>query len=170
MTKKRWFLVVMVCLWGVTVLCAAGAKESQVPRQVAQMDDAQSLYELAKGEGKVVVYSVSSRIKTAAASFMEQYPGVVVEAYDMRMPAIIEKLEREAAAGVKNADVILGNDNGGSLTFEALPSGLVSGYIPTDMQDTISAVIKESPIFDFTVELVTLFYNNEFYDESTVKS
>lgn len=170
MTKKKWFLVVMICLWSMTLLCAAGAKESGTTQKVAQQDDVQTLYELAKEEGKVVVYSVSSRIKTAASSFMEQYPGVVVEAYDMRMPAIIEKLEREAAAGVKNADVILGNDNGGSLTLEALPSGLVEGYIPSDMKDTISAAFKESPFFDFTVELVTLFYNNEVYAESPVKS
>ena len=162
--------LVLVCIFCMTALGATGTKEVASPVGIAQHDDVQTLYELAKKEGKVVVYSVSSRIKTAATSFMQEYPGIVVEAYDMRMPSIIEKLERESAAGIRNADVILGNDNGGSLSYELLPAGLIKGYVPSDMEETVLDNFKHSPFFDFTVELVSVFYNNEVYPTSPVKS
>lgn len=168
-TRKRT-IVVAVCIFCMALAFAAGTKESGSITSVVADDDASTLYELAKQEGKVVVYSVSSRIKTAAASFKENYPGVDVEAYDMRMPAIIEKLERETAAGIRNADVILGNDNGGTLTYETLPSGIIRTYIPSDMKDTILPNFQSSAFFDFTVELVTLFYNNEVYAKCPVNS
>lgn len=150
---------------------ANGSKEVSATSVSVQAtsDDPATLYELARQEGKVVVYSVSSRIATAATSFMEQYPGIVVEAYDMRMPSILEKLERETEAGIRNADVVLGNDNGGTLTYESIPAGLVTTWIPSDMND-LTGEFKNSPLYDFSVELVTLFYNNEVYPESPIKS
>ena len=156
------------------VLCAgplfAGATHEVATTPVNIVaDDPGTLYELAKQEGKVVIYSVSSRIKTAVTSFMETYPGIVVEAYDMRMPTILEKLERESAAGIKNADVILGNDNSGTLTYESLQDGLITTWIPSDMNDLLEE-FKESELYDFTVELVSLFYNNEVYPTSPINS
>lgn len=162
-------MLVLLCMGSVF---ANGSKESSASSSAAVQavsDDPATLYELAKQEGKVVVYSVSSRIATAASSFMEQYPGITVEAYDMRMPSILEKLERETEAGIRNADVVLGNDNGGTLTYESIPAGLVTTWIPSDMDDLIGE-FKDSPLYDFSVELVTVFYNNEVYPESPIKS
>ena len=171
MKKVRLFVVgLMVFLLCMNLGFSSGTKEVTKNLMVESIaDDPVSLYDLAKQEGKVVVYSVSSRVATAATSFMEQYPGILVEAYDMRMPSILEKLERESAAGIKNADVVLGNDNGGTLTYESLPAGLITTWIPSDMGDLTEA-FKDSALYDFTVELVTVFYNNEVYSKSPIRS
>ncbi len=163
------FALLWVCAGMLFAQGASDVKATLPADVVTEQLSVPELYELAQAEGKVVVYSVSSRIKTAATTFMEAYPGIVVEAYDMRMPAILEKLERENAAGVRNADVILGNDNGGSLTFESLPSQIVTTWIPMGMDDMTNE-FKDSPLYDFTVELVTVFYNNEVYPQAPIES
>ena len=43
----------------------------------------EELYEKAKEEGKVTVYSISSRITKVANAFAEKYPGVEVEPFDI---------------------------------------------------------------------------------------
>lgn len=171
-------MVFMLCSCGGSSTAVVASSAAPAPSvataasaaPVKEADDAAALYELAKKEGKVVVYSVSSRIKTAVESFQTQYPGIVVESYDMRMPEILEKLERETAAGIKNADVILGNDNGGTMTFEMLPDGVITKYVPSDIYDKLDDTVKNAPLFEFTTELVSLFYNNEVYSESPIKS
>jgi iron(III) transport system substrate-binding protein len=73
------------------------------------------LYELAKKEGKVVLYSISSRCVRVAESFMKRYPGVTVEAYDISTNELNEKITREYAAGVRNADLIHIKDQDGTI-------------------------------------------------------
>ena len=43
----------------------------------------EELYEKAKEEGKVTIYSISSRITKVANAFMEKYPGIEVEPFDI---------------------------------------------------------------------------------------
>ena len=67
---------------------------------------AAELYELAKKEASVVLYSISSRCTKVADSFNAQYPGVVCEAYDLGSGEIVEKITREHEAGIVNCDVV----------------------------------------------------------------
>ncbi|NIN95950.1 MAG: hypothetical protein GTO49_13450, partial [Anaerolineae bacterium] len=52
-------------------------------------DDWGAIYEAAKEEGKVVVYSSSSRVFKIAETFKEAYPGIEVEAFDIGTPDLI---------------------------------------------------------------------------------
>ena len=73
---------------------AAGEKSEASWEETSNLDATESvdeLYEAVKKEGKVVVYSQSSRIKDVKASFEKQYPGIEVEAYDMGTNEIIGK-------------------------------------------------------------------------------
>lgn len=59
----------------------------------------EELYEKAKEEGKVTVYSISSRITKVANAFAEKYPGVEVEPFDISTNELLEKVTREYDAG-----------------------------------------------------------------------
>jgi iron(III) transport system substrate-binding protein len=52
------------------------------------------LINAAKKEGKVVIYSITSRIANAAAAFEKKY-GIKVEAYDLHDYELVEKVSKE---------------------------------------------------------------------------
>jgi spermidine/putrescine-binding protein len=64
------------------------------------------LLEAAKEEGKVVVYSITSRISNAAEAFTAKY-GIAVEAYNLKDFEMIEKVSREVGSGIIGADFVV---------------------------------------------------------------
>jgi len=132
-------------------------------------DTAEQLYEAAKKEGKVVIYSMSSRIKDVKASFEKKYPGVTVEAYDMRNTEIFEKIERENAAGIKNADVIFVKDSDGTMANDFYANGVVHSYVPKDIGAKVADVFKQ-PGFAIYLEMKLVFYNTDTYDKDPIDS
>ena len=50
----------------------------------------EELYEKAKEEGKVTIYSISSRITKVANAFMEKYPGIEVEPFDISTNELLD--------------------------------------------------------------------------------
>jgi len=123
-------------------------------------DTAEQLYGAAKKEGKVVIYSMSSRIKNVKADFEKKYPGVIVEAYDMRNTEIFEKIERENAAGINNADVIFVKDSDGTMANNFLKNGIVYSYVPKDIGAKVDDEFK-TPGFAIYTEMKLVFYNTE---------
>jgi iron(III) transport system substrate-binding protein len=84
---KRALLLV-----GLVLLGLVGAAQGLSPAQDAWLkaaglgpyqpatEDWQAIYEAAKAEGKVVIYSLSSRIYQVVDAFKAAYPGIEVEA------------------------------------------------------------------------------------------
>jgi len=66
----------------------------------------------AKKEGKLVVYSGSSRMPAVALEFEKLYPGINVEVEAMGTAEAIEKFEREAVAGLHRVDVFQASQAG----------------------------------------------------------
>jgi len=132
-------------------------------------DTVEQLYEAAKKEGKVVIYSMSSRSKDVKASFEKQYPGVKVETYDMRNTEIFEKIERENTAGIKNADVIFVKDSDGTLANDFYARGIVHSYVPKDIGAKVADTFKE-PGFAIYLEMKLVFYNTEAFDKDPIDS
>src|SRR6056297_2718779 len=101
-------------LLAVSILWAGGTQEkgaepaaTEEGVAAAQMDeDWDAIYQAAKEEGKVVIYSRSSRIFDAVEGFKSKYPGIEVEASDMTGVEQLDKLTREQDAGVYNVDVL----------------------------------------------------------------
>lgn len=122
------------------------------------------LYELAKQEGKVVWYSISSRCEKIAESFMEAYPGIEVEVYDISSNELLEKVTREYNAGQRIADVVHIKDQDGSLYNEYVLENIFYNYQPEDIMSHIDSSYTEyaTPIY---IELTQLFYNKEAYKE-----
>lgn len=125
------------------------------------------LYEKAKTEGKVVVYTLTSRVTDVKASFEKQYPGVTAEVYDMRMGDILEKFQREYEAGIHNADVLVIKDDDGAVYNDFVKTGMMHGYIPYDFRDKISEANQEVGLILCT-EFKQIVYNTEKYAESPI--
>ena len=130
---------------------------------VSAAEDWDAIYAAAKKEGKVVVYSLSSRIFKAADSFKAQYPGIEVEASDMTGVDQIEKLTREQGAGLYNVDVLL-LANGSTLVNELLPKGMIKNYVPETLlggqssKDVIPSKYR-APLLVHSLESKVIFYN-----------
>lgn len=127
------------------------------------------LYSKAKQEGKVVVYSQSSRIKDVKATFEAKYPGIKVEAFNMSTNDIVEKVIREQTAGIYNADVIFVKDASGAVTTELTTKKLVHKYIPKDLSEKMVEPYKSNssglvPYFS----LRAIFYNTDVYKTSPI--
>ncbi|MDR2478093.1 MAG: extracellular solute-binding protein [Treponema sp.] len=163
---------------GKTGGAAAAARDPDRPvisewAKANKIDDgsqtAAELYELAKKEREVTIYSISSRITNIKQSFEQQYPGVTVNAYDISSNELYEKITREYAAGVYTADVIHIKDEDGQIYVEMVTPGKFNLYYPSD----ITAHIPESsrryamPLY---VELAQWFYNYELFDKPPVSS
>jgi iron(III) transport system substrate-binding protein len=82
------------------ILLAPGAGRAQ--------DTAQSLYEAARREGKVVIWTALdvSLHKKVAAKFNAKYPDIAVEAFKIFPGPAIERLITEAKGGRINVDII----------------------------------------------------------------
>jgi iron(III) transport system substrate-binding protein len=171
--RRRATIIAIFSIFALAL--AAGGAWGQVVTEWAKKaaldapDSPAQLYEAAKKEGKVVIYSMSSRIKDVKAAFEKAYPGVTVEAYDMRNTEIFEKIEREHAAGVKNADVIFAKDSDGTMANDFYAHGVVHSYVPADIGAKVDSVFKQ-PGFATYIEMKTVFYNTEVNDKDPIDS
>ncbi len=166
----RRILVLIILLALPFAVFAGGAQEAAAPAQKAAPaaeEDWNAIYEAAKKEGKVVIYSLSSRIFDAVKEFNTLYPGVVVEATDIPTDQQVEKLKREQAAGLYNADVIMLADET-SIMYDILKKGLAVNYVPSTLIDgkkTADVIPEEyrSPALLHSVEAKVVFYNTDSY-------
>ena len=126
----------------------------------------EELYEKAKEEGKVTIYSISSRITKVANAFMEKYPGVEVEPFDISTNELLEKVTREYDAGQHVADVVHIKDQDGTLYNEYILARKFYNYKPADILSHIDEKYTktQTPMY---VELTQLFYNSEAYPDGS---
>lgn len=161
---KRNFRLMFVFIFSLTLIV--------MNAKVNASENWDEIYKAAKSEGKVVIYSLSSRIFKAVKAFKEKYPGIEVEASDMRGNDQIEKLTREQAAGIYNVDVLF-LANGPTLVNELLPNGLIKNYVPETLlggqnaKDVIPQNFRE-PLLVHTIESKVVFYNFEAYSTAPV--
>lgn len=80
-----------------------------------KLETVEELYEKAKKEGKVSVYSTSGRINDVEKTFEKKYPGIDVETFDLKSNVIMDKVIREQGAGIFNADLVLTKEVGGAI-------------------------------------------------------
>ena len=150
---------------------AQASDEKSWDEQVGISDNLTSdeLYEKAKEEGTVTVYSMSSRFNDVKETFEAQYPGIEVVVYDMRNSEILEKFQREHEAGIRNADLLFVKDTDGAVYNEFVRMGLLKEFVPQDMMKTAPADFQSggyAPYF----EMKQVFYNSEVYDTCPIDS
>ncbi len=163
---KRHFIFMLLIVFLLSVAGICGPVEAK--------EDWDAIYKAAKAEKKVVVYSLSSRIFKAVKSFKKKYPGIEIEASDMRGNDQIEKLTREQAAGLYNVDVMF-LANGPTLVNELLPKGMIKNYVPETLlggqasKDVIPEKFRR-PLLVHSIESKVVFYNFEAYSKAPIDS
>jgi len=131
-------------------------------------DDWNEIISKAKQEGKVVVYSLSSRIPDVAAAFKKRFPEIEVEAYDISDVVIKEKLTREQESQNYQADVLFYADYP-TVVNMVIPKGYAVNWVPTNMTSVIPEKWR-TPALVHSMEARTILYNNETYTQQPITS
>ncbi|MDX0487739.1 extracellular solute-binding protein [Sinorhizobium medicae] len=134
-----------------------------VPAMAQDVDtlSPEALRTLAQKEGKVTVYSFTSRIARVEKAFEEAYPGIDLIGFDMSSTEMITRLRTEAAAGITNADVVYVSDAPVVLS-ELLETGLLKNYVPPRIADKLDTAFK-SPLLAQRLSTKVLMYNEAAY-------
>ena len=90
----------------------------------------------AKEEGSVLVYANSSKVEKAAEIFMEMYPEITVQAFDLGGDDVLLKTTEEQKAGAFTGDVWL-SSGGANLVGEVMPNEYVWRFVPDSVKDLI---------------------------------
>ncbi|MCH3915853.1 MAG: ABC transporter substrate-binding protein [Acidaminococcaceae bacterium] len=144
--------------------CGGGEKkaapaESKSTGKIVQVKSEKEvdLVPLAKKEGSVKVYSITSRISKAGAAFEKKY-GIKVEATDMKDFELIDKISTEVKAKAAGADFVIAQDSG-RVYGELLSTGYLQNYVPADLASVIPKANQSPLVFVYMNKV--LLYNNE---------
>lgn len=151
-------LLALFLLAGMNLFAGGAQEESTAP--VVEEEKPMTHDELvaaAQAEGKVVVYSVTSRIANAAETFTAKY-GIEVEDTNLKDFELIEKISKEGSTGAMGADFVLAQD-GGRVMGELINLGYLYNYIPPTMKDVIPEEFQNPLSFAFINKV--FIYNDE---------
>ena len=139
-----------------------GDKKAEAPKDAFQTVAAEKTEDLipkAQKEGKVVVYSITSRVSKAAAGFEKKY-GIKVEASDLKDFELIDKISTEGRAKAEGADCVICQDSG-RVWGELLQAGYLQNYVPASLADKIPADNQKPLVFAYMNKVFV--YNNETF-------
>lgn len=128
----------------------------------------EALREAAKQEGKVVVYTSTSRVGRVKKLFEETYPGITLEVFDMENPEVVEKIAREQRAGAFTGDVMLAGD-GPTLIGRLLNQQMIWNYVPPLLKPAFPAQFQ-SPLLVHRLGANVVYYNSEAHTAPPVGS
>ena len=143
-------------------------KKSELGPYEPRSYDEKQLYEKAKLEKEVSVYSYSSRVHQFGKTFEKQFPGIKVNGFDMDSTEIVTKVLAEQKAGNFAADVIFLKDPA-TVHNELLQKGLVFTYVPPDLKPVLPERFQK-PFLVHHVSFDTLIYNTEANKTPPVQS
>jgi len=116
----------------------------------------------AVAEGTVLVYANSSKVEKAAEAFMEKYPGIEVQAFDLGGDDVLLKTVEEQKAEAFTGDVWF-SSGGAELIGTVLPHNYVWRFVP----DSTAAVTPEQytkPLLMSRFGTSVFAYNSELND------
>ena len=166
MVKKKAFrmlgigLVVMMML----VACSNEDVGNETPNEEPLTHE--ELVEAAKKEGKLVVYSNTSRISQAAEKFTAKY-GIEVEASNLKDGELIEKVTREVSGNISGADLVLIQDSG-RVYGQLIAPGYLVNYVPESMKDVIPEQYQNPLAFHFVNKV--FIFNDELVQDDVIEN
>lgn len=161
--------LVALFLFSIIVLAACGntqknQKEDDTSISFDTYESTEELYELAKKEGEVVVYSATSAAEKVGLAFEEAYPGVKATVTKVSDSDIYEKIKREHDSGINNADIIFGKGTNGSWSNDLLKNDYISEYKPEEIMKHIDEPYKSYQGLGLITETITIIYNTNHHD------
>lgn len=158
---KKYLSIFLCTLVLATPVFALGGKEgnqSTTKPVVIEKMTHQELVDAAKKEGKVVVYSATSRISKAGEAFEKKY-GIKVESTNLKDFELIEKISKESSTGVTGADFVLIQD-GGRVMGELVNLGYLYSYVPPTLENVIPKNYQD-PLAFCIINKVFIFNNED---------
>ena len=153
-------LVVMMML----VACSNEDVGNETPNEEPLTHE--ELVEAAKKEGKLVVYSNTSRISQAAEKFTAKY-GIEVEASNLKDGELIEKVTREVSGNISGADLVLIQDSG-RVYGQLIAPGYLVNYVPESMKDVIPEQYQNPLAFQFVNKV--FIFNDELVQDDVIEN
>lgn len=147
----------------------AWMREAKVGPYQEETIDYDELYELAKAEGKVVVYAGTTRMPQVIDEFQRRYPGIELEIHAMPTAETIERFQREQRAGRYEVDVITASQAPRQLNQLHRMHHMLFPWIPPDLRDAIPEH-KQLPILWWFSSSRHFAYNSEAYSEQPIES
>lgn len=144
--------------------CGGGSPEppdAAASQTTHPLDDAETEELVAKAnqEGKVVVYSFTSRIAEVEAAFEEAYPGIDLQGNDISSTEQIARIKAESQAGTPGADVAYLADAPVVVT-ELVDQGLLRPYVPPRLAESVPEEYQ-TPLLSQRLSTKVLMYNEE---------
>lgn len=172
--KKKLAISICVALF-LTLLAGCGkntknemtAWEKTAKLQAEQ--SAEELYEAAKGEDVLNIYTVSSRLFDVAESFQKQYPGLLVEVNYLRAEEMVEKVRQNKENGTYDCDLLFITNGDGSITEDLIPNKLAYKYVPYDIKDKLRTGGSEEYV-SVLLEVPLLTYNEDYYTDAPISN
>ena len=146
----------------------AWLKAAQLGPYAPQTQDWVAIEAAAIQEGKVVVYVPSVVYKAASKLFMQKYPQIQVDIYDLPITSLNQRLREEQKSGVFNADVYL-NPDFGEATNEFLPQGYLWNFVPDSVKPRLPAQFQQ-PLLTRAMSGQIFYYNSELYDKCPISN
>lgn len=148
---------------------AATKDQPTAKSEVSKAETTDELYQKAKQEGKVVVYTPSARANDAKKTFEQKYPGIDVEVSKMKSDLLMNKVIAEQDAGTYDADVIITKEVSGAVYEEMVKPGRYVRYLPDDIAAHVDEPFKtQSPGYANYLEFRTLFYNTDDFKDAPI--
>lgn len=148
--KNRLFVLMTVFAVTVPLLFScSGKKDSDAAkmRESMQTMTREELIEAAKKEGKLVVYSTTSRVSLAAENFEKLY-GIKVETANLKDGELVKKVSLEVSSKVAGADMVLCQDSA-RVYGELINLGYLINYVPFSLADQIPPENQNPLVFQF---------------------
>ncbi len=167
------FICITVCV-AMLAGCGKDAAKHEMTdwEKAAQLTAEQSseeLYEVAKGEGVLSIYTVSSRLFDVAESFQKQYPGLLVEVNYYRAEDMVEKVKQNNENEAFDCDLLFITNGDGSITEDLIPNKLAYKYVPYDMEDKLRSGGSDEYV-SVLLEVPLLTYNDDYYTDAPISN
>lgn len=152
--KKNIFVFMMVAVLILSAVSFAAA------------EDIEEILAAAKEEGKLVVYSTTSRIHATAENFEAKY-GIKVEAHRLSEVELVERVYQEARSGIDAVDLVLIEDYP-SIKELLIAPGYLMNYVPPLAKEVVDPEYHDPLVFAYISRIIG--YNTEVYPEEPFES
>jgi iron(III) transport system substrate-binding protein len=119
----------------------------------------------AQAEGKVVVYSFTSRITQLETAFEAAYPGIDLVGLDISSTEQIARIKAEQAAGLREVDVAYISD-APVVYGELIRPGILERFVPPQFADRVPDIFQQ-PLLSNRVSSKVLMYNEQVYPDGS---
>lgn len=162
---KKAVLFLMITFAAASVFGGGGKDASRGAADTKELTH-DELVAAAKAEGKVVVYSITSRISSAAEAFEKLY-GIKVEYSNLKDGELIEKVTKEVGGRIDGADFVISQDSG-RVYGQLIATGYLVNYVPPALKNVIPQRYQDPLTFQLINKV--FIYNSEKTQAPVIKN